>query len=316
LQAVLHYDLSNRPQVDFFNPRASIVTHQLRHHQPRFSHRDKAGRPDAPRNRRGIFRRTRWSASPPHRPAGRTCGPACFSRDRRSARCRSRRPHAVVEALSILLQPGGAFAARNAPAAAFMRVKLHDAQREFHHAGSLRPSQRCRPNPACFSTFARNRSPWRCRTHRPSRDRARRSAGHHRFQLLPVTHAAADFVDHAHQIESDGQFVDTRFIDVAGEADQARTAVLRSPEPAQRRAAVANDRQGSQRTFRRCSGPCRRLPGARPPPGTADGCADCAAFALDGIQQRGLFTALIRTRAECGVKIEIRSRCLGYCLPR
>ena len=47
---------------------------------------------DALRTHRGTFRRSKWWAAPPHRPAGRRCGPACFSKDRRSERCRSRWP--------------------------------------------------------------------------------------------------------------------------------------------------------------------------------------------------------------------------------
>jgi len=44
---------------------------------------------------------------------------------------------AFVEAVEHLTQPGGAFAARNAPAAGFVRVKMHNAAREIHHAGVL-----------------------------------------------------------------------------------------------------------------------------------------------------------------------------------
>ncbi len=42
---------------------------------------------------------------------------------------------ALVEAVEHFAQPGGAFAAGNAPAAGFVRVKMHDAARQIHHAG-------------------------------------------------------------------------------------------------------------------------------------------------------------------------------------
>src|SRR5205807_9165079 len=44
---------------------------------------------------------------------------------------------AVVEARERLLEPVCTLAAGNAPATAFMLVKLHDAQRELDHAGLI-----------------------------------------------------------------------------------------------------------------------------------------------------------------------------------
>src|ERR1700683_3381044 len=40
-----------------------------------------------------------------------------------------------VEPVEHFLEPGGAFAAGNAPAAGFMRVEMHDATSDVHHAG-------------------------------------------------------------------------------------------------------------------------------------------------------------------------------------
>ena len=45
----------------------------------------------------------------------------------------------LMEAGQDLFQPRRAFAARDAPAAAFVRVEAHDAQRGLHHARCLRP---------------------------------------------------------------------------------------------------------------------------------------------------------------------------------
>src|SRR5271170_5385738 len=44
---------------------------------------------------------------------------------------------ALVETVEHLAQPGGAFAAGNAPAAGFVRIEVHDAAGEIHHAGVL-----------------------------------------------------------------------------------------------------------------------------------------------------------------------------------
>ena len=59
------------------------------------------------------------------------------------------------------------------------------------------------------------------------------------FSFLPFAHAAADFVDHAHQVEAQRQFVNAGLVDMAGEAEQPRAAVLRRAEIRERRAAVA-----------------------------------------------------------------------------
>src|SRR5260370_16031152 len=44
-------------------------------------------------------------------------------------------PEAGMEAIEHLAQPGGPFAAGNAPAAGFVRVEMHDAPRHVDHAG-------------------------------------------------------------------------------------------------------------------------------------------------------------------------------------
>ena len=84
--------------------------------------------------------------------------------------------------------------------------------------------------------------------------RAGRSAGNHGFQLLAAPHAAADFVDHAHQVEAHRQLVNAGLVDVPGEAEQARAAVFRRAERREGRAAVADDRRNRAQTSRRCSG--------------------------------------------------------------
>ena len=75
------------------------------------------------------------------------------------------RPAAVVEAVEHLLQPGGAFAAGDAPAAAFVRVEPHDAQRGLHHAGvfvqdhhAARTQHALRPSPANRKSMATSHS--------------------------------------------------------------------------------------------------------------------------------------------------------------
>ncbi len=87
---------------------------------------------------------------------------------RRAARCRSAVPPPSWKRVRILRQPGGAFAARDAPAAAFVRVKPHDAQRGLHHAGVFVHDHHAARAEHALRAWPANRNPWGCRTRRPS----------------------------------------------------------------------------------------------------------------------------------------------------
>ena len=56
---------------------------------------------------------------------------------------------------------------------------------------------------------------------------AGRTARNDGLQLLAVPNTAADFIDHAEEVEAHRQLVDTGLVDVTGEAEQPCAAVLR-----------------------------------------------------------------------------------------
>src|ERR1039457_4578497 len=214
---------------------------------------------------------------------------------------------AGVEAVEQLLQPRRTFTARDAPARAFVLVELHDALHRSDHAG----------------VFIHDHDAPGAEHAADLRHRivihgdvaliglhygARRSAGNDSLQLLTVAHAAADLVDHAEQVVAHGQLVDARLVDVTGEADEPRAAVLRRTQRRKRRAAIANDGGDGAVGL-------DVVQHGRARPGAGDGGegrlqAGYAALAFDGIEQRGLFTALVCAGSGVGVGVEIEARAL------
>src|SRR5579864_3897029 len=72
--------------------KSSVRKPELLRRRP-FFHTDTAFRPGGPRIPCGTFSQTRWSASPPHRPADRTFVPACSPPDTACCRCLSSSRH-------------------------------------------------------------------------------------------------------------------------------------------------------------------------------------------------------------------------------
>ena len=107
----------------------------------------------------GTSSQTPSSASPPRRPAGRMCGPACFPTGNTCCRCLSY-PAASMETDQRFFQPVGAFAARDAPSAAFVLVELHGAQRKFHDAGRVVEHDHAARTQHGAGLCHANRSPW------------------------------------------------------------------------------------------------------------------------------------------------------------
>ena len=134
---------------------------------------------------------------------------------------------ALVEAVEHLAQPGGAFAAGNAPAAGFVRVEMHDAAREVHHAGVFVNDHR--------AAGAKHRTDFRDRVvvqvdvdFVGAKQRTRTAARDDGFQFLSAANAARDVFDEFAQWEAQRQFVNSGLVDVAGNRIEARAAIFRS----------------------------------------------------------------------------------------
>ncbi len=68
-------------------------------------------------------------------PSGQNVLPSMFFARSPTKVMSSGAPDAGMETVQHLAQPARAFAAGNAPAAGFVRVEMHDAPRQIHHAG-------------------------------------------------------------------------------------------------------------------------------------------------------------------------------------
>ena len=132
--------------------------------------------------------------------------------------------------------------------------------------------------------------------------------GNDRLQLLPAAHAAADFVDHAQEVEAHRQFVNAGLVDVAGEAEHAGAAVLRRAEIREHSPPFSDDgRHGAEGLDVVQHG--GRLQGARH---RREGRPDArdAALAFERFEQRRFLAALVRARAGVRVEVEVEAGAL------
>src|ERR1035438_4702257 len=153
------------------------------------------------------------------------------------------RARPIVEASQNLLQPGGAFAARDAPAAAFMGVEAHDAQGGFHHAGVFVHDDDAAGAQHGFARCHGIVVHGSALHFRGGEHRATRPARNEGLQLLAVAYAAAYFLDHLLHREAEFELVDAGLVDVAGEAGHLGAAGFGNAERRKRRAAIAQDRR-------------------------------------------------------------------------
>ena len=173
-------------------------------------------------------------------PSAQNVRPSMFFESSPISAMSSLRPSPSWKRVQHLAQPGGAFAARDAPAAAFVRVKSHDAQRDLHHAGvfvhhhhAARTQHALRRSPAYRNPSAMSHS-------------SAFSSGHDdppgttAFSFLPLRMPPPTSSIICITGEAQRQFVNARLVHVAGKADQPRAAVLgraqiaRTPAPPSR----------------------------------------------------------------------------------
>ena len=216
---------------------------------------------------------------------------------------------ALVEAVEHLAQPRGAFAAGNAPAAGFVRVEMHDAARDVHHAGVFVHDHR--------AARAEHRADLghRIVIHGDvdfvgRKQRAGTAAGNHGFQFLAARHAARDFFDQPAQREAQGQFVNAGAIDVAGNRIEARAAIFRRAQSGIPFAAAANDRRNGAERFHVVDDGGAAVEADDGGEGRLD--ARIAALAFERFHQRRFFAALVGARAGVRAQDRNRSRCREF----
>src|SRR5271156_2707049 len=211
---------------------------------------------------------------------------------------------ALVETVQHFAQPGGAFAARNAPAAGFVRVKMHDAARKIHHAGLF-------VNPQ-GAAGAEHRADLRDRVviHvdvnlAGAEQRAGTAAGNYRFQFLAAAHTAGYIFNQLAQIEAQRKLVNAGLVDGPRNRIQARAAIFRSAQAGIPIAAAANDRRDGAERFHVVNHRGAAVQANDGGEGRFD--PRIAALAFERFHQRGLFAALVGARAGVGRKLEIKS---------
>src|SRR5450432_2705255 len=211
---------------------------------------------------------------------------------------------AGVEAGQRLLEPVGALAAGDAPAAAFVLVKLHGPQGELDHAGGLiehHDAARAK-HAAGLADLVEIHADVDLAGQQAG---GRRPAGDHGLELFSVGDAAAHFVDHFPEAVAHGQFVNAGAFDVPAQEEEAGAPVavgaklgVLGPADAQhvrdggdglgvvddRGAAVEADHGGEGR------------------PDSGD-----AALAFERLHQGGLFADLISARAGVRDDVEIHA---------
>ena len=149
-------------------------------------------------------------------PSGQNVRPSMFLANSPIMSISVRVPCPSSNRVRIFLQPGGAFAAGDAPAAAFVGVEAHDAERGFHHVGVFVHHDDAAGAEHGSCAWPRNRSPWRA-VALPSAVSTGQlePPGMTAFNFLPAAYAAADLLDHPLTREAQSEFVDAGLVDVA-----------------------------------------------------------------------------------------------------
>src|SRR5579883_2255991 len=212
---------------------------------------------------------------------------------------------AFVEARQNLFQPGRALTARNAPAAALVRIELDGAQRDRDDVGVFIEHDDAARTRHGLGFGQRveivgDVALIRAQTRRGG------TARNDRLQLFAITHATADFIDDAHDGKAHRQFVDAGLFDMTRDADQTCAAVFGCTELGVPGAAVAED----HRNGRKClavvenGGRLKRANDSR------EGRFQSrhTALAFERFEQRGFFAAFVGARTGVRVKIEIPAR--------
>src|SRR6266436_1153077 len=155
---------------------------------------------------------------------------------------------ASVKTFQHLAQPGSAFTARNAPAARFVRVKMHDAARHVHHAGVF-----VHDHHAAGAHHAAGFGD-RIVVHGQidfvgAHQWAGTATRNNGFKLFAVGNAAGHFVDELFHVHAQRNFINAGLVDVAGYAEQARTAIFRSAAIGVSFAAFADDGRNGTESF-------------------------------------------------------------------
>ena len=210
---------------------------------------------------------------------------------------------AFVDAGHRLLQPVGALAAGDAPAAALVLVELDGAECELDDrnrliedddAGGAEHGARLAHLVEVHANidFVRAQDGTRC------------AAGHHGLECLAVGNAAGNVVDHLLQVVTHRQLVDTGSIDVAADAEQARAAIALRADLRVCGAAYLDDEGHAGDGF----GVVDDCGTAIEPDDGGEGRLDAryATFAFERLHERRLFADFIgaSTRLRNGVKIE------------
>src|SRR5271154_3640649 len=131
-----------------------------------------------------------------------------------------------MKAHQSLLQPICTLAARNAPPATLMLIKLHSPQRKLHNA--LRIIDYDHPAGTKHRTSFRDRIEIHIQVDLIGGEAGTRSpARYNGFQRAPIRNAAAHFVNHLLQVVAHRQLINARFSDISAKAKQPSPAILR-----------------------------------------------------------------------------------------
>src|SRR6185437_1863783 len=211
---------------------------------------------------------------------------------------------AFMETVEHFSQPGCTLATRNAPAAGFMRVEMHDAASHIHHA-SVFVHYDVAAGTEHGADF-RNRIVVHGDVDFVGAEQwAGTAARDYGFQFFPITHAARYFFDQAAQGKAQRKLVNSRAIHVTRNRIEACAAVFGSSQACVPVAALANDRRyGAKRlgVIDYGGAPIEsndsRKRGAN---------ARVAALPFKRFHQRGFLAALISAGTRMRAKFEIKT---------
>ena len=129
-----------------------------------------------------------------------------------------------------LFEPGGAFAAGDAPAAAFVLVEAHNAEGDADHVGIFIEDDHAAAAEHALYFGERIVIERETVAFGGGEHGAGTAAGDYRLQLFAIAHAASKLFNSAHHGEAEGHFVNAGLVDVAADAQHFGATAFRDAE--------------------------------------------------------------------------------------
>src|SRR5262249_27492832 len=211
---------------------------------------------------------------------------------------------AGVKSLQHFVEPACSFAARDAPAAGFVRVEVHDAARHIHHAGVFVDDHHA-AGPEHGAGLGDGVVIHGNVDFVSLEDRTGTAAGDDRLEFLAAANATGDLVDELLHVHTKRDFVDAGLVDMARDAEETRAAISWCAAAGVGFAAFKDNGGDRAQCFHVVDDRRTAVQADDSGEGRLD--ARVAALAFERFHQRGFLAALVSARTGMNQQIEVEA---------